>query len=60
MVVAVLQITSYEDCLGPKSCIDDLISNVLVIYTSYIKTVYMHQIEHERLAEALSHNTQEV
>jgi hypothetical protein len=60
MVVAVLQITSYEDCLGPKSCIDDLVSNVLVIYTSYIKTVYMHQIEHERLAEALSHNTQEV
>ena len=60
MVVAVLQITSYEECLGGKSSISDLISNVLVIYTSYIKTVYMHQIEHEQLAAALSKNTQEV
>ena len=49
-VVAVLQITSYCDCLGAKSSIKDLIENSLVIFTSYLKVIYMHQIEHELLS----------
>lgn len=60
MVVTVLQITSYDNCLGSKSNIQDLIKNVLVIYTSYLKTVYMHQIEHEKIAKALEKCLMEV
>ena len=46
-VVAVLQITSYDNCLGTKSNIKDLIENSLAIFISYLKVVYMHQMEHE-------------
>lgn len=53
-VVAVLQITSYEDCLGPKSNIKDLIDNVIGIYICYLKTTYIQQIKHERLASSLN------
>ena len=52
-VVAVLQITSYDDCLGTRSSIKDLIENQLAIFTSYLKVVYMHQMEHELLASSL-------
>ena len=45
--VAVLQITSYDNCLGTKSNIKDLIENSLAIFISYLKVVYMHQMEHE-------------
>lgn len=53
-VVAVLQITSYEDCLGPKSNIKALIDNVIGIYICYLKTTYIQQIKHERLASSLN------
>lgn len=53
-VVAVLQITSYEDCLGPKSNIKALIDNVIGIYMHYLKTTYIQQIKHERLASSLN------
>lgn len=52
-VVAVLQITSYDNCLGTKSNIKDLIENSLVIFTSYLKVVYMHQMEHEMWVNSL-------
>lgn len=52
-VVAVLQITSYDNCLGTKSNIKDLIENSLAIFTSYLKVVYMHQMQHELLVNSL-------
>lgn len=52
-VVTVLQITSYDNCLGTKSNIKDLIDNSLVIFTSYLKVVYMHQLEHELWSNSL-------
>lgn len=59
-VVAVLQITSYENLLGNKSNIKDLIENVLVIFTSYLKTAYIRQMEHELISAALSRASEEV
>lgn len=52
-VVAVLQITSYDNCPWTKSNIRDLIDNSLAIFTSYLKVVYMHQMEHELWVNSL-------
>ncbi len=52
-VVAAVQITSYNNCLGTKSNIKSLIENSLVIFTSYLKVVYMHQMQHELWVSSL-------
>lgn len=57
-VFAVLQITSYEDCLGDKLTIQDLIENVLTLYTSYLKVVHGHQMQHELICATLPKATQ--
>lgn len=54
MVTLVLQITSHDEYTGNENNIRDLIDNVLNIFIAYLKIVYMHQIEHEQLANSSS------
>lgn len=53
-VFAVLQITSYDNCLGDRVKVDSLIENVLSIYTTYLKVVHGHQMQHELICTTLA------
>lgn len=53
-VVAVLQITSYQNIFSSKSNAENFINNTLAIFTSYMKVVYMHQLEHDFWARYVS------
>lgn len=48
-----LQITSYDDYLGEVIDLSDLIKNVLVIYTTYLKIAYVRHAKYELMANAL-------
>lgn len=52
-VVLTLQITSYDDYLGNALDLYDLINNVLVIYTTYLKIAYVRHTKYELLSNAL-------
>ena len=52
MITMVIQITSHDKYTDTDSTINDLIENVLNIFISYLKVVYVHQMMHEQLASA--------
>lgn len=57
-VFAALQITSHEDWLDSKSTIRDFIENVLSLYTTYLRVVHGHQMQHELICSVLPTPTQ--
>lgn len=52
-VVLTLQITAYDEYLGKAIDLYDLINNVLVIYTTYLKIAYVRNTKYELLSDAL-------
>ena len=52
MITMVVQITSHDEYAGTEGNIRDLIENVLSIFISYLKVIYVHQMKHEQLASA--------
>ncbi len=52
MITMVIQITSHDEYTGTEGNIRDLIENVLSIFISYLKVIYMHQMKHEQLSLA--------
>ncbi len=48
----VVQITSHDEYAGTEGNIRDLIENVLSIFISYLKVIYVHQMKHEQLSSA--------
>ncbi len=53
-VVAVLQITAYESCLGSKTNINELIKSTLGLYVAQVKNNYVLQMQHQQIAAALN------